>query len=266
MKVFISWSGPSSQKVALAMRGWLPTVIQAIDPWMSSEDIPKGESWLTQITEALAGSKGVGLFCVTPENTNSPWLNFEAGVIAAADRSRVVTFLHGVKPVDLPQPLGMFQATESEKQNEVLKLLESLNNRLSNPLSQTMLQKAFETFWPTLQKELKEIQRETIAPTQARNPQDKMDEILETVRRIERLQAGALESNPISARVTREKPPTQHIQAAGLSDWESSFRDKVIADEMKRYQEMLTGGVSKEDYIAKLTQDLGAWGGQPKPK
>lgn len=42
MKVFISWSGETSKKVALALKAWLPNVIQALDPWMSDKDIEKG--------------------------------------------------------------------------------------------------------------------------------------------------------------------------------------------------------------------------------
>jgi len=41
MKVFISWSGQRSAAVADALRYWLPKVIQALEPWMSADDIEK---------------------------------------------------------------------------------------------------------------------------------------------------------------------------------------------------------------------------------
>ena len=42
MKVFLRCSGNLSHKVALVFRDWLPSVIQSIDPYVSSEALSSG--------------------------------------------------------------------------------------------------------------------------------------------------------------------------------------------------------------------------------
>lgn len=51
MKVFISWSGNKSHKVAMIFREWLPSVIQSLEPYVSSEDIDKGARWSSDIAK-----------------------------------------------------------------------------------------------------------------------------------------------------------------------------------------------------------------------
>lgn len=67
MKVFISWSGERSRKVAELLDDWLQCVIQAPEPWMSSKDIDRGALWFTEISDQLAGT-GIGIVCLIKEN------------------------------------------------------------------------------------------------------------------------------------------------------------------------------------------------------
>lgn len=186
MKVFLSWSGEASHKVALALHEWLPDVIQALKPWVSTE-IDKGEKWLLAISEALKNSEGYGIFCLTPTNLDASWLSFEAGALASHDRGRVATFLHGVEPSAVRAPLGMFQATVSSSRDDVFRLVTGLNSRETSPLSDALLQKAFAANWEALESKLAEIkeQQDTTAEMQD-DPMPVLSEILAVVRRLER--------------------------------------------------------------------------------
>lgn len=188
MRVFLSWSGEHSNLVAAALKEWLPLVIQALDPWISSSDIEKGEVWLTSISDSLTKADGMGVFCLTPENVRAPWLAFEAGALALQDRARVATFLYGVQAEHVPAPLGLFQATDATSKGDVFRLLTTLNNRLSNPLPEVRLQKAFEANWAGWEQMLQSISSTVKSPAKPKkpDPSELMEEILAVVRRIER--------------------------------------------------------------------------------
>ncbi len=135
MKVFISWSGERSKKVAEALREWLPNVIQAIDPWMSSEDIEKGGRWYVDIVSELESSY-YGIICLTSDNIESPWIHFEAGALSKSmEKSRVCPYLFHIDPSIIKGPLVLFQAAKSTKE-DTKKLLHSINQALAeNALS-----------------------------------------------------------------------------------------------------------------------------------
>src|SRR5688572_16881222 len=104
MKVFISWSGARSYAVASALRDWLPSVIQALEPWMSAADIQRGAQWPLQIATRLAECN-VGIICLTPENLNEKWILFEAGALSKIlDRAHVCTYLIALEATDLEWP------------------------------------------------------------------------------------------------------------------------------------------------------------------
>jgi len=124
MKVFISWSGGISHKVAIALRDWLPSVIQAVEPFVSSEDIERGARWFADIGNELE-KVNFGILCITPQNLNAPWVLLEAGAFSKSmDQSRVSPLLVGVKNSDLEGPLSQFNTTSIEN-TEVFKLITS---------------------------------------------------------------------------------------------------------------------------------------------
>lgn len=194
MNVFISWSGDTSKKVAVIFRDWLPTVIQAITPFVSSEDIEKGSRWNTDIAQELKDSS-FGLICVTKDNLSSPWLNFEAGALSKTiDNTYVAPILFNVKPSDLKgSPISQFQATSLSRE-DMKRLVETLNTATGNCLTPQRLDKAFELCYPDLEKNLNSLKDSTKEETDQPNTSDGshfdsniLEELLETARNTQRL-------------------------------------------------------------------------------
>jgi len=157
MKVFLSWSGELSHKVALTLRDWIPSVIQSIEPYVSSEDIDKGARWSTDIASELADSS-YGILCVTKENLHAPWLTFEAGALSKTmDKSYVSPFLFDIKRSEVNGPILQFQSTVFEKE-DVKKLLLSLNKADSaEQLTSERLEKALDVWYPNLEEQLNKL-------------------------------------------------------------------------------------------------------------
>ena len=182
MKVFLSWSGPVSKQVALAMREWLPNVIQAIDPWMSSEDIDKGSRWSSEVAKELQTTKA-GILFVTADNQSAPWLNFEAGALSkTVEKEMVCPYLFHLKPSEMTGPLVQFQATESTKE-DTKRMLVTLNRGAdSKPLPESKLTEAFEMWWGKLDEKLAEIVPSLPSRVPSRSTQDMVEEVLTIAR------------------------------------------------------------------------------------
>jgi len=157
MKVFLSWSGEKSHKVALVFRDWFPSVIQSLEPYVSSEDIDKGTRWSTDIAKELEDST-FGILCVTKENLTAPWLTFEAGALSKTmDKSFVSPFLFDIKRSEVDGPILQFQSTIFNK-TDVNKLIKTLNKACGeDQLTSERLDKAFNVWWPTLKAELDKL-------------------------------------------------------------------------------------------------------------
>jgi hypothetical protein len=183
-RVFISWSGDFSCKLAEAIRNWLPKVLQFVKPYFSPEDVEKGTKWDSDITKELEASN-IGLLCLTPDNIEKPWLLFEAGALSKyVDKSRVCTILFDLNPTDLKGPLTLFQGTKINKE-DFKKLISTINNAAGeSKLESQTLDAVFEKWWPELEAKIKEVQnsRKDEPKKESRGDRDILDEILELVR------------------------------------------------------------------------------------
>ena len=195
MKIFLSWSGTRSHQVALIFREWLPSVIQEIEPYVSSEDIDKGARWSTDIAKELSDSK-FGILCVTKDNINAPWLIFEAGALSKTmDKSFVSPFLFDIKRSEVDGPILQFQSTIWDKE-DLKKLVATLNGACeTSGLPDERLNKAFEVWYPKLNEDLEQLkdtdprEEEIDPPPDLQTPmtQQILEEILELSRSNQKL-------------------------------------------------------------------------------
>lgn len=158
MNVFLSWSGDLGCKVAVTLRDWLPYVIQSVKPFVSTRDIAKGDDWLDIIRDQFKDSD-FGLVCVTRENVNSPWVNYEVGALHSQG-VRVAPFLFDIGRSEISKsPLLQFQSTIFEKE-DLRELVRSINGTDTRScLSLDRLDVTFDTWWPRLEKELRFLAR-----------------------------------------------------------------------------------------------------------
>lgn len=188
MKVFISWSGNISWKVAVIFRDWLPSVIQSLEPYVSSEDIDKGARWSTDIAKELEDST-FGILCVTKENLEAPWLSFEAGALSKTmEKSFVTPFLFDIKRSEVQGPILQFQSTIFYK-DDIKKMVQTLNKACGDAgISEQRLDKSFEVWYPTLEKELTELRNESSSTNEETTPEDvsHSSEILEEILELSR--------------------------------------------------------------------------------
>lgn len=188
MKVFISWSGDNSKKLAEVLSSWLPAVLQAVKPYFTPSDIEKGARWNTEIAKELESSEA-GILCMTRDNLHSDWLMFEAGALAKRlDKTFVCPVLFGIQNTDLAGPLKQFQTTEFSK-DDFKKLVTVVNSKLGdNKLDSPVVNSVFDKWWPDLESQVKEILNEfgDSNDEPIRPDRELLEEVLELSRYIER--------------------------------------------------------------------------------
>ena len=234
MKIFISWSGEVSRNAAMALRDWLPSVIKAVKPFVSPEDIDRGSKWFPDISTKLEQTD-FGILCITPQNATAPWIIFEAGALSKKlDLSKVTPFLVGLSPSDLEGPLAQFYATSTEQEN-VFKLVKTINNQLEkNSLPETALKRTFDRWWPDLDKHLQRFTEDAQnVPQTESTSKRKMDDMV-----VEILNLSRSIARQLSLSQNSEIPLSQQSLAKQLlTDLERSISEKVLADHQRRAHE-----------------------------
>ncbi len=190
MKVFISWSGEFSKKIAISVKDWLEQCIQSVEAFVSQEDIEKGENWSSRLTNELSNTN-YGIICLTSDNILAPWIHFEAGAISKLVDSRVATIATDIPYSDIKGPLSGFQNIKLEKA-DMFGLLKSINLSMDKCgekcLNDDKLKNSFDAFWTNFENRIKllfeEHQKEPTkkASNKIQIQQELIDELLQLTR------------------------------------------------------------------------------------
>lgn len=184
MKIFISWSGERSQKMAEALREWLPLVLHYAQPWLSKSDIEAGERWSVEVAKELQESN-FGIICVTKDNLSSPWILFESGALAKSmNDGRVIPLLLDLDFKEISGPLAQFQAKKAD-QNGIRELIMSLNRSSQAPDPDDRLAKIFDPMYAQFGEKISAIPASGQAITKARAQEDILEELVSGVRSVE---------------------------------------------------------------------------------
>ena len=160
MRIFISWSGPLGYKIGEEFRNWLPSVLQAVNPYFSPEDIGKGSRWADEISGELDQCK-FGIVILDKNALSSSWVSFEAGALSKKiGKSRLTPILIGIETTDVTGPLVQFQSCKLER-SEIKKLLADINMELGeHKLEPEVFNRVFDKWYPEFESNTKAILKE----------------------------------------------------------------------------------------------------------
>ena len=241
LRVFISWSGTTSQKLAEGLRDWLPRVLQFVSPYVSTTDIERGSRWSYELARELENTS-FGIFCVTKASVNEPWLNFEAGAISkSVESSRLVPLLFDLKPTDVAGPLVQFQMADCDKTSMKL-LIRNLNAAAGDvALDEARLNDSFDMWWSKFNEIVKHIREadQTADDAQPKAEDEKtrmLEEILLRVRNQQRIDSDLVHVAPgaIADLSVRWEHFAQALGASG------ALSDPMLEDAFSRLRQPIS--------------------------
>jgi lambda repressor-like predicted transcriptional regulator len=166
------------------LSGWIKCVLQASQPWISTQHIDKGAIWFSEISDQLRET-AAGIVCLTQENKNKPWILFETGALAKGlSANRVCTFLVDLTPTDIEDPLAQFNHTTPDR-DSIWRLVNTLNSCLEGGrLDESILRQVFDTYWPKFESDFADALEATPqeAPAAPRSDDSILAEILANTR------------------------------------------------------------------------------------
>ncbi len=210
MKVFISWSGKRSNALAIALKEWLPLILQYAKPWVSDKDISAGERWAQAIAGELESSN-FGILCITPENLRSEWILFEAGALSKSMvDAKVIPLLFGLELSDLSGPLQQFQALKVDQQG-LLGVAKAINKVADSKAAESTIDQLIPALWPQLKQKLDAIPGKEVSEKHMRPQAEILEDLVSQVRglgmRMRDVDPEMMERDPFFGGKTRDFDP-----------------------------------------------------------
>lgn len=198
LKVFISWSGLRSKNVASHVKAWVSQVFQGTEVFMSDQDIKAGTNWSERIKKELANTT-VGIVCMTPENQDAKWINYEMGALSKEvhdGESRVIPLLIGFGSTsDVGQPAASLNMVMLNEQG-FKKIAVSLNDVSEIKREKTQLDEVSDVWWGILGSKMMDAASETPeVKTSPPTDRELAEEILAEVRSLKRAETASKDAN-----------------------------------------------------------------------
>lgn len=228
LRVFVSWSGALSHRYALLLDNWLPSVLQAVNTYVSSNNIQSGSRWNADIAKELA-TNSYGILCLTEESRTAPWLIFEAGALSkAVDSAHVVPLLFDLKQSDVDFPLAQFQMRVANR-DDMHSLVFDINATTAAPIESQRLEEIFDVWWPKFELERTKILADSTEPARQAATQDDatrvLEEILEGVRSQLRILTAPEQLLPSTylQQALQRSAATERVHPAAITDLLNGF-------------------------------------------
>lgn len=124
IKIFLSWSGDKSKKLANVFKTYVADILPKVDFYFSPDDLKGGEKWRQSIEEGL-NNNTYGIIFLTPSNLTSKWIYFEAGAISKSTKqAKILPFLYKIDINELGQPFSDYQCKSFSADSILTTILE----------------------------------------------------------------------------------------------------------------------------------------------
>lgn len=152
---FLSWSKLDSNAVAYHFSVFLPQIVQNCFPFFSSDSLKRDTDWFSSIKDELINAQ-TGVVFLTKENLHEQWILFEAGALMS--KNSLCVLLCDLTMAELNDSNSIFKslnATSLESEKEVLRLFETISEKVSPDVHLDVIRKTFKVFYPELLDSIK---------------------------------------------------------------------------------------------------------------